>query len=161
MSPSRREQGFSLIEVLVVMVIIGIATAAISVNISPRPADRLRLEARELAQRLDAAQYEVRLDGRVIVWQPQGEGYAFARGNWVDVPGQLTPALSTAGELDTFPRDEVLRPRRWRDGPVDITPAAPLRLTSEWIGSPFVLTLKRGNDSVAIVRDATGSFKVP
>ncbi|WP_370679416.1 prepilin-type N-terminal cleavage/methylation domain-containing protein [Comamonas sp. GB3 AK4-5] len=161
MSPNHRKRGFSLIEVMVVLVIIGIATAAISVNISAKPSDTLRLDARELAQRLTAAQNEVRLDGRVIAWQSLGEGYRFTRGVWVSVPGSVVPALSTAGALDLFERDDVLRPRQWRAGAVDVMPSRPLLLTSEWIGSPLRLELRSGNNKVVLERDATGAFVVP
>ncbi|GGY04345.1 GspH/FimT family pseudopilin [Paludibacterium paludis] len=161
MNPILRGRGFSLIEVMVVLVIVGIASAAISVSVTPNAADTLRLDARELAARLSAAQHEARLDGRVIVWQPLGDGYAFARGTWTAVPGSVVPAVSTAGELDRFAGDDALRPRRWRAGEVEVAPAAPLRLTSEWIGAPLRLTLRHGADAVVIERDAAGAFRVP
>ncbi|WP_168735270.1 prepilin-type N-terminal cleavage/methylation domain-containing protein [Pseudothauera rhizosphaerae] len=159
MSPIDRNRGFSLVEVMVVIVIIGIATAAISVSITPRPGEALRLDARELAQRLSAAQQEVRIDGRLIVWQPRGDGYYFARGTWAGVPGSVVPTVSTAGDLDEFPRDDVLRPRQWRIRPVEVVPARPLVLTSEWMGLPWQLELRSGNDTATIVRDGTGGFR--
>lgn len=161
MSPIQRSRGFTLIEIMVVLVIIGIAAAAISLSATPSPANTLRLDARELAQRLRAAQQEVRADGRVIAWQPLGDGYRFARGTWIDVPGSVVPAVSTAGQLDTFERDDALRPRRWRAGVVDVAPASPLLLTAEWIGRPWRLELHSGTHAVAVVRDATGAFLVP
>lgn len=160
MSSIDRNRGFSLIEVMVVIVIIGIATATISVSITPNPGDALRLDARELAQRLSAAQHEVRIDGRLIAWQPRGDGYYFARGTWVNVPGSVVPTVSTAGELDQFARDDVLRPRQWRTNPVEVNPARPLTLTSEWMGQPWQLELRSGDYIATIVRDGTGGFRV-
>ncbi|QTF10799.1 prepilin-type N-terminal cleavage/methylation domain-containing protein [Brenneria izadpanahii] len=157
---SSRQQGFSLIEVMVVLVIIGIATAAVSVSMAPDPAANLRLDARELAERLAAAQYETRIDGRIIVWEPLGDGYRFVRGVWVEQPGSVVPRVTTAGKLDDFARDDALRPRRWRDGAVEVAPPTPLRLTSEWLGAPLRLELRRGGHSIAIVRAADGGFQV-
>lgn len=158
---NRHSEGFSLIEVMIVLVIVGIATAAISLSVVPNPADTLRLDARELAQRLSAAQHEVRVDGRVIVWQPLDKGYRFSRGVWVNREGSVVPQVSTAGALDNFPRDEVLRPRLWRAGAVSVAPAKPLLLTAEWIGQPLRLELHSGNVTVTLERDASGAFRVP
>jgi general secretion pathway protein H len=160
MKPLRRHLGFSLIEVMVVLVIIGIAMAAISLSAAPDPAEPLRLDARELAVRLATAQHEVHVDGRVIAWEARGDGYQFVRGTWASAPGSVVPGVTTGGELDRFVRDDALRPRRWRAGIVEVSPAAPLLLTSEWIGTPWSLELRSGRYRVAIVRDATGGFRV-
>lgn len=154
-------EGFSLIEVMLVLVIIGIATAAISLSVAPNPADTLRLDARELAQRLTAAQHEVRVDGRVIVWQAQERGYRFSRGVWTAREGSIVPQLTTSGKLDTFPTDDVLRPRLWRAGEVTVTPARPVLLTSEWVSEPLRLELRSARATVTLQRDASGAFVVP
>lgn len=160
MNSLRRNLGFSLIEVMIVLVIMGIATAAISLSAAPDPAEPLRLDARELALRLATAQREVRIDGRVIAWEAQGDGYQFVRGTWTHAPGSLVPMLSTAGELDRFVHDDTLRPRQWRAGVVEVAPANPLLLTSEWIGTPLSLELRSGPHTALVVRDATGGFRV-
>ncbi|MGJ7498849.1 prepilin-type N-terminal cleavage/methylation domain-containing protein [Variovorax sp. ZT5P49] len=160
MNSLRRNLGFSLIELMIVLVIVGIATAAISLSASPDPAEPLRLDARELALRLTTAQREVRIDGRVIAWEARGDGYQFVRGTWTNTPGSVVPVVSTAGELDRFVQDDALRPRRWRAGVVEVTPANPLLLTSEWIGAPFSLELRNGLYKAVVVRDPTGGFRV-
>lgn len=154
------ENGFSLIELMIVMVIVGIATAAISLAVAPDPAQELRRDARELALRLVVAQNEVRIDGRVIAWQADADGYRFARGTWQAVPGSAIPTVSTLGALDTFARDDELRPRQWRAGPVEVTPARPILLTSEPIGAAWRLELRRGGVTVAVLRDAAGGYEV-
>ncbi|WP_447774144.1 prepilin-type N-terminal cleavage/methylation domain-containing protein [Variovorax boronicumulans] len=160
MNSPRRNLGFSLIEVMVVLVIVGIATAAISLSAAPDPAEPLRLDARELALRFATAQREVQIDGRVIAWEAHGDGYQFVRGMWTHAPGSVVPRVSTAGELDRFMQDDALRPRRWRTGVVEVAPANPVLLTSEWIGAPFSLELRSGPHTASVVRDATGGFRV-
>ena len=160
MSSVLRARGFTLIEVMVVLVIIGIASAAVSLSLPPDPAAMLRQDARELALRLAAAQQEVRIDGRVIAWEARRDGYDFARGTWADAPDSVVPAVSTVGELDRFAHDEALRPRRWRAGEVEVVPAAPLLLTSEWVGSPVDIALRHDGHAIVVTRDAAGRFVV-
>lgn len=159
--PLRRSHGFTLIELMLVLLLMGIVGAAISLGAAPRPDEMLRRDARELALRLMAAQHAVRLDGRVIAWQALGDGYRFTRGSWVQVPGSVVPALSTAGALDQFEGDDMLRPRHWRAGEVEVQPAQPLLLTSEWIGSPLRLELHSEGHTQVIERDASGAFVRP
>lgn len=156
-----RPLGFTLIEVMVVLIMVGIAGAAISLSVTPRVTDMLRLDARELALRLTAAQHEVRMDGRVIAWQAIDDGYRFTRGIWTSAPGSMVPVLSTAGALDHFEGDDVLRPRQWRAAGVEVMPSQPLLLTSEWIGSPLRLELHSGDSTLVIERDASGAFVLP
>ncbi len=154
------EGGFSLIEMMIVMVIIGIATAAISLGIAPDPAQELRRDAHELVQRFAVAQNEVRVDGRVIAWQADSDGYRFARDTWQAVPGSAIPAVSTLGALDTFARDDVLGPRTWRVEPVEVVPAGAVLLTSEPIGVTWQLVLRHGGATVTVLRDAAGGYEV-
>lgn len=154
------EGGFSLIEVMIVMVIIGIATAAISLSIAPDPALELRRDARELVQRFAVAQNEVRVDGRVIAWQADEDGYRFVRGTWRSAPGSMVPTVSTLGALDTFSRDDLLGPRPWRAGPVEVVPAVPVLLTSEPFGASWHLVLRHGGATVTVLRDAAGGYEI-
>ena len=73
------DRGFTLIEVLVVLVIMGLFVGLVS-NIT-RPDDRalLRLETERLAQLLDLAATESRLSGKRIAWTAEGNGYRFWR----------------------------------------------------------------------------------
>ena len=50
-----KQQGFTLIELMVVLVIIGIASAAISLTIKPDPLHLLRKDAERLSQLLQVA----------------------------------------------------------------------------------------------------------
>lgn len=154
------ERGFSLIELMIVLVIVGIATAAISLGMAPDPAQELRHDARELVRHLAVAQNEVRVDGRTIAWQADAEGYRFARGTWVQRGGSAIPQVTTLGALDTFAADDELRPRGWRVGPVEVVPAGPVVLTSEPVGASWQRELRHGATTVTVTRDASGAFHV-
>lgn len=160
MTSARGASGFTLIEMMITLLIIGIATAAVTLSLAPDPREALRRDARELALRLDAAQQEVRIDGRVIVWQGREDGYEFLRGTWVVADGHPVPKVSTAGALDRFEHDDLLRPRPWRSGRVHSRPAGPLLITSEWMSGPLTIELTQGNQTVLIQRSSLGPFQV-
>ncbi len=151
------ERGFTLIELMVVLVIVGIATAALGLSIRTNPARQLRDDAQRLAESFAAAQGEARGDGRSIAWQADAQGYRFVRGAWA-LDGAV-PLLDTT-RVEDFARDPALRPRPWQAGPVRVSPAGPVLLTAEWFGAPWRLTLSNAAGQVDVQRDASGRFLV-
>lgn len=154
------QKGFTLIEVMVVLMIIGIGTAAISLSVRPDPARALRQDAQQLAQRFIIAQSEVRLDGRSIVWQADRDGYRFVRATWVIPDNDVIPVLSPAAPPDTFSRDDSLRPRHWQSGAVQVDPRPTVTLDAERVGAPWEIQLSDGTSTVSVMRDAVGRFSV-
>jgi len=75
--PRRGRQGFTLIEVLVVLLIMGLLVGLVSAIVRPDDRGLLRLEAERLAQLLDLAATESRLTGKSIAWTADGPGYRF------------------------------------------------------------------------------------
>lgn len=159
-SAQHAQQGFSLIEIMIVVVIIGISISAIGLNLSPQTDKALRHDAQQLAELFSLAQNEVRADGRLIAWHADAKGYRFTRGVWVSTPSSVVPHVTTAGELDHFERDEKLHPRRWHSEAIQIKPSHPIVLTSEWMAEPWQITLSDGSNHVRLRRDATGAYHV-
>lgn len=84
-----RSGGFTLIEVLVVLMIMGLMVGLAAAIMRPDDRGLLRVEAERLAQLLDLAAAESRLTGNPIAWTAEGPGYRFWRmtadGDWSEV----------------------------------------------------------------------------
>ncbi len=76
---SRRKRGFTLIEILVVLMIMGLFVGLVSAVMLPDDRAVLRLETERLAQLLDTAAAEARLTGTAIAWTADASGYRFWR----------------------------------------------------------------------------------
>ena len=86
---ARCGRGFTLIEMLVVLMIIGLFVGLVSTITHPDDRAVLRLEAERLAQLLDFAATEARLAGKSIAWTADESGYRFWRSDetaaWAEI----------------------------------------------------------------------------
>lgn len=73
----RKRQGFTLIEMLVVLLIMGLLVGLVSTIARPDSRTLLKVEAERLAQLLDLAATESRLTGKSIAWTSNGANYRF------------------------------------------------------------------------------------
>ena len=142
-----KQQGFTLIELMVVLVIIGIASAAISLTIKPDPLHLLRKDAERLSQLLQVAQAEAHADGRPITWRADAKGFRFNRHS------------DDGSGVEVFRDDDALRPRLWESTPmqIHIEPRQTLVLNAEWINPPVRVVL---SDGLSLQRDAAGLMRI-
>jgi general secretion pathway protein H len=74
---SRRARGFTLLELLVVVAIIAIATAGVSFAMRDSQATQLEREGQRLAALLESARAQSRSSGVPVRWYPVAGGFRF------------------------------------------------------------------------------------
>ena len=143
--PREQRRGFTLVEMLVVVVIAGIVIAMVTLSTAPAEGRRLRFEGERLAALLTAARDEAQLTGRAIVWEGNVEGYRF-----------LQRSDSGFVAIDS----DILRPRRWDSAvlAVRLEGGGPPRLvfSREPLIEPFTLAIDSGTGVVTLKGDALG-----
>ncbi|KAG0162705.1 hypothetical protein DFQ30_001426, partial [Apophysomyces sp. BC1015] len=149
----RGQAGFTLLEMLVVLVIAGILVSMATLTITRNPRTDLHEQAQRLALLFESAGDEAQVRSRPIAWQPVAGGYRFevrAADGW--------RAL----------RDDLLAPRRWDmevTGVVIRYPgsddaASRIVFGVESIDTPVQVTLYSAVGQVSIVGNGNGRFEV-
>ncbi|MGZ3183238.1 MAG: GspH/FimT family pseudopilin [Telluria sp.] len=151
----RGARGFTLVELMVVMVIIGITLGLVTVNAIPSPRQNLQAEAQRIALLLQLARDEAIVRNAPVAFEAERDRYRFL------VRGEQRWSVVTDSDL--------LRERPFKNAPVVLTldpPGAgggsPLRIVfgREPVDKPFTLTLADGDNMVAIRADGVGHFSV-
>lgn len=110
------ETGFTLLEMLVVLVIMGLLAGLVATIAQPGDRARLRVEADRLARLLDLAATQARLTGRSVGWTADGSTYRFWQvtddGLWLEIGGNdpLRARTLPSGMSITGFRVEAMRP---------------------------------------------------
>lgn len=130
---SRRTGGFTLLEILVVLVIIGVMVGLVSLSIGRPQGDELRTEAQRLQALLHLAAEESLMQGQEYGVQFSSHGYAFQR-------------LTSEG-WQSLAEDKVLRARK-------LPSAMRLRLSVD--GSP--VELGQGGGKVQVYLLSSGEM---
>jgi general secretion pathway protein H len=76
------QRGFTLLELLVVLAIVGLASAGVTLSLRGSETTALEREAVRLATLLEAARHLSRATGSPIHWQPRPQGFEFVA-HWV------------------------------------------------------------------------------
>lgn len=146
-SASGRTSGFTLIELMVVLMIMGLAAGAV-VLAMPDPRGELRHDAERFAARIHAARDKAIVDARDMALLVDANGYAFEhrdRSSWV---------------AETEP---VFAPMRWSEGAQAIVGTAGRGraiLDATGLAEPVDVTLLRDGSRVRVRMDADGTIDV-
>jgi len=152
----RKVSGFTLVELMVVMVIIGLTLGLATLNAIPSPRQDLQKEAQRIALLLQLARDEAIVRNRLVTFEADPERYRFL--------------VRNETRWEPIAQDDLLRERTFRNAPLQLMleppgtsgSGYPLRITfgREPVDKPFVLTLASGDNSVAIRADGVGHFTV-
>ena len=72
-----RHRGFTLLELLVVVAIIAVATAGVSLSLRDSSQTALEREAQRLAVLFESARAQSRASGTAVIWRPTVDGFRF------------------------------------------------------------------------------------
>jgi general secretion pathway protein H len=154
--PRTYQRGFTLVELLVVLVVMGIALSMVMVQLMPDRQAPLRDEAARLALLLENAGLEARASGRMLAWSGEKNSYRFfAKKNiniykdWVRIDDdslfrpRILPEGVNIGEVSV--EEQVLKPGEFvLLGTNTYTVPFRIRLTSEF-GSASVTGKSTGD----------------
>ena len=129
-----RERGYTLVELLVVIVVIGIMLGLVSLSIVPDQSARLKRDAERLEALFALAAEEAQLSSQPITWRGDENGYGFYRR-----AGDGWAPLASEGEF---------RLRTWEVSPMHLTLAA--SDVSRWSTQSGRSGLAPGDEGTAI-----------
>lgn len=151
----QRQIGFTLLELLVVLVIMGIMLGAVSLNAVQTTHQRLQTDAQRLSLLLQMAREEAIVRNRPTAFEVVQDGYRF-----------LVLNENKWEQIEDF---DSLRSRNFTfsDTKLEITPRVDidqdhLRIVfgREPVSRPFVLNLRVADSAVSIKADGVGHFVV-
>lgn len=149
-------RGFTLIEMLIVLMIMGLLVGLVSVVVRPDDQGLLRIEAERLAQLLDLAAAESRLAGHAIAWTADGPRYQFWRmtgdARWSEVRD------SDLLRARTLPQGMMISGLRIENAPAD----AALRLVfaPHGLTQAFTVEMSLGAARCAVAASPIGEIRV-
>lgn len=148
-------RGFTLLELLLVMVIAGITLGLVTLNALPSERQALQNDAQRLALLMQTARDEAILRNRPILFESDGERYRFL--------------IRDENRWEPLAQDDLLREREFKRAPVNLmmnppqtdpSPLLHIVFGREPVDKPFTLTLSSGDQQIAIRADGIGHYEV-
>lgn len=144
----RWQLGFTLLELMVVVAIIALATATVSLALPDSNKDRLETEALRLSALLEAARAQSRTSGVPVYWRTTASGFEFlGLSAHKDAPN---PLAGTRNWLQADTRAQVVLPAN----------TANLLLGPEPLIAAQALQLTLGTQALTLATDGLGPFQV-
>ena len=131
-----RAGGFTLIELMVVVALIAIATAGVSLSLRDSAQSALERDAQRLASLLETARAQARASGVPAQWRPTPDGFVF----------------------EGFPRSDL--PSNWLAETTRASVLAPVLLGPEPLIGPQKVALSHAGRTVWVVTDGLRPFRV-
>lgn len=150
-------RGFTLIEILVVLAIVGVISATMVVRLQSSDFNKAMQVAEHMTSVLEAAREQAIFSGRSVAISSDGQGY------------QLWTAGGANGEWISLPPDGLLAPRRLADGVIWKTQRVndhvrPLGerivFAPDGVLDPFMVELGAGDAVVRLEADVMGRIGV-
>lgn len=150
-------RGFTLLELLVVVVIAGITLGVVSLTAFPGDRQVMQNDAQRIALLLKLTREEAILRNRPTAFEADANSYRFL--------------VREESGWQALAQDDMLRQREFERTPMQLSMSPPptdagapnsLRITfgRELVDKPFALTLASGDTSVIIRADGIGHFSV-
>jgi general secretion pathway protein H len=152
MRPGAR--GYTLIEILAVLVIVGIVIALARVQYARSPAQTLEDEARRLALVLELARDEAMTRGCTLAWTARSDAHQ------LDCRRGQTAAVADDGLYAQRPWASSVALERVAIAGVPVARDSPLLFTPSGINAPFELVLAMEGNRVHVAGDFLGRVSV-
>jgi general secretion pathway protein H len=146
-------RGFTLLELMIVIAILGITLGAVAFNALPDARQSLHSEAQRIALLLQLARDEAIVRNRPVAFEAEADRYRFL--------------VREDNAWNVITQDALLRERLFKNAPLALSINPPLAASDgrlrivfgrEPVDKPFVLTLAAGDVSVAVRADGIGHF---
>jgi general secretion pathway protein H len=151
---STKTKGFTLVELLVVMIVVGIMLSLVQVAITPNPGRILQRDAERLALVLSAAQAQAAATGRAMKLEAVEGGWRFAQRSRNDAELELMA-------WEPIGADDVFAPKKFEsEGAQLVIPPGRGGLGLEPIGDPVAFVINAGGLSRTVASNGGGGFEV-
>jgi general secretion pathway protein H len=154
---SSTQRGFTLLELLVVMVIAGIMLGVVSFNAMPDGKQRLQTDAKRIALLMQIARDEAIVRNAPVAFEADQNRYRFLVRNGVTWEPLMDEMLRE--------RDFAMTPMMVTVTPQSVSPESSLYLARivfgrEAVDKPFAMTLRAGDSDATVRADGVGHFLV-